>query len=138
MKEEYFKYTTLSFILINIWTSFAIFKYFLVDRSPLSILDIGVYFWFSDILAIGIGILLILIRIIITIKNRERNLRNNFFYIFIGLFNLNLFIVWLAQIIFTEVALNKYSILHIIGNFIIAAFVIADTTENKKERKNNK
>jgi hypothetical protein len=137
MKERYFKYTTLSFVLINIWTTFAIFKYFLIDPGPLALLNIGGFFILNILTANGIGILLILLRVSLYIKNKNNHFKNNFFYIFTGIFNLNLLVIWIVTIIYGILILNLDTLPYIIGNLLIATFVFIDIYLYKEKKKNN-
>ncbi len=132
MKEQYFKYTTLSFLLINIWLLFALFYYWIVNPKILDYLDAGIYFYLSVFIAIGLGVLLILLRVTYARKNKRISIKNNFFYIFLGIFNLNLLIIWTVIIIFEVLPLNRNTIPFLIINLLVATFVFVDIYLYKK------
>lgn len=137
MKEQYFKYTTLSFLLINIWLLFALFYYWIVNPKILDYLDAGIYFYLSVFIAIGLGVLLILLRVTYARKNKRISIKNNFFYIFLGIFNLNLLIIWTVIIIFKVLPFNRYTIPFLISNLLVATFVFVDIYLYKIKKNNN-
>ena len=75
---------------------------------------------------------MILLRVTYARKNKRISIKNNFFYIFLGIFNLNLLIIWTVIIIFEVLPLNRNTIPFLIINLLVATFVFVDIYLYKK------
>ena len=62
-------------------------------------------------------------------------LKNNFLYLFIGLFNLNLLIIWIISIVMEFLPVKTESIYFMLGISIITAFILSDIS--RKENGNH-
>ncbi|MBD3584113.1 hypothetical protein [Flavobacterium selenitireducens] len=137
MKKQHFIYTTISFILINIWTLYSFFDYY-ESATKYSTGSITLLFNFLDAVmySIGIGILLILMRLFYFRKNKKSKLKNNFFYVFAGLFNLNISAIWVISICQSLIKIENESLYFVLGNFTIAIFILFDLyIFNQKENR---
>lgn len=135
MKEkQQYKFTALSFVLINIWTLYAFFDYFTDNDLMFHGLGLFFFFWNSIFSCLILGFSLILLRILYFKKNRKHKLRTNFFYIFTGIFNAYVFIIWLIclslKILLLEIPLTFF----MIGNLLISAFIFLDIYYKKDMR----
>lgn len=143
MNEQHLKHTTLSFILINIWTLYNFFDFYSSLKYSMS--ELTLYFNFIDGFfgAIGIGIFLILLRVSFFRKKNKFKLKNNFFYVFAGIFNLNIFIIWVISIFMKIIDIDLGATYFILLNLLISIFILVDIyifkekveTKNIKEEK---
>ena len=125
MNKNDFKYTSISLLLINIWTLFGFFYYY-TDTGMLSNLVLLVFYIYSFFFAIGTGIILLLSRVLYFKKDKKNKLINNFFYVFAGIFNLNLFIIWLIAIILEILKIGDQTIFCAISSLLISIFIFID------------
>ena len=133
MKQQLFKNVALSFIVINVWTLSLFFNYILEEPGLFHGFGTLVLYLYSLIFGIVIGTITMLLRIFILKKVKSVNLKNNFFYLFAGVFNLNLFIIWTITILFKILEIDQGEIQEfIICNFILAFIILADIFNLKK------
>ncbi|WP_396149817.1 hypothetical protein [Flavobacterium sp.] len=127
MKEKVYKYSSLSFILINFWTLYLFFDYFLDRGGLFDGFVLLIHFFYSLLFSISISLLLLLFRLFFHIKKRKNPLRVNFLYILFGIFNLNLFLIWLVCISLKLVELdNAYLSSSTIIALLMGSFMIKD------------
>lgn len=137
MRERLYKNIAISFIIINIWSLCSFFDYYDAMRNKYDMSSMTLFFNFlaSVTFAIGAGILAILLRFTIFRTKRKIMLKNNFLYLFIGLFNLNLLIIWIISIVMEFLPVKTESIYFMLGISIITAFILSDIC--RKENGNN-
>ena len=131
--KQHYKFTTLSFILINIWTLYGFFDYF-SDKDLLGLFLFYVYSIFSCLI---LGVSLILLRILYFKKERKNKVRTNFFYIFTGIFNAYIFIVWLVCLFLKIFSLDQPLTFYILGNLVISLFILLDIYHIKNLKTTN-
>ena len=95
MKEKVFKYSALALVLINFWTLYLFFDYFMERGDMFSGFGLLFNYFYSGLFGMGFGCLLLIFRLFLYLKKKANLLKTNFFYIFCGIFNLNVFIIWL-------------------------------------------
>ena len=127
MNKQHFIFTTLSFVLINVWTLYSFFDYY-NSAQEYSTGSMTLFFNFigSAIIAAGIGIILVLTRIILYKSKQRFRLKNNFFYILVGLFNLNISIIWIISLAMEFLKLELAGLPYMLGNFIATIFILID------------
>lgn len=127
MREKIFKYSTLSFILINFWTLYLFFDYFTEKHGMFDGLGLFFQFAYSVVYAVGFSCVLLFIRLIFHLRKKSNPLKTNFFYILCGIFNLNIFIVWsiCMALKILEIS-NGFLAIFVIGSFLISSFIIID------------
>lgn len=126
MVEKIFKYSTLSFILINFWTLYLFFDYFTEKQGMFDSWGLLFNFVNSLFYAVGLACILLIIRLIFYIKKKQNVLKFNFLYILSGIFSLNL-IIWLICIILKVIDIgNEFLATISISLFLIACFIITD------------
>lgn len=127
MREKIFKYSTLSFILINFWTLYLFFDYFTEKRGMFEALDLFFQFTGSVIYAVGFSCVLLIIRLFFYLRNKTNPLKTNFFYILCGIFNLNNFIIWSICITLKILEIgNEILAVFMISSLLISCFIIID------------
>ncbi len=133
MKQQLFKNVALSFIVINVWTLSLFFYYILEEPGLFHGLGTLILYSYSLVFGIVIGTITLLLRIFIFNKVKSKNLKNNFFYMFAAVFNLNLFIIWTITILFKILEIDQGKIQEfIICNFFIGFIILADIFNLKK------
>ena len=98
MKEKILTYALLSFVILNIWTLYLFFDYYTEKDGIIKGLGLFLNFVYTAVAAVILGGLLLGIRLIFHYRKKANPLRTNFFYILCGIFNLNIFIIWLICI----------------------------------------
>lgn len=131
--KQHYKFTTLSFILINIWTLYGFFDYF-SDKDLLGLFLFYVYSIFSCLI---LGVSLILLRILYFKKERINKVRNNFFYIFTGIFNAYIFIVWLVCLFLKIFSFDQPLTFYLLGDLVISVFIFLDIYYKKDLKRTN-
>lgn len=124
--KQHYKFTTLSFILLNIWTFYGFFDYFSDKDGMFPGLDLFFFFVKSIFFCLILGVSLILMRILYFKKGRKNKLRANFFYIFTGIFNAYIFIVWLICLFLKIFSFDQPLAFCILGNLVISVFILLD------------
>lgn len=127
MNRQHFIFTTLSFVIINVWTLYSFFDYF-NSTQKYSFGSITLFFNFisSAIIAAAIGMLLLLTRIILYKSRHRFRVKSNFFYILAGLFNLNISIIWTISLLMEFLNFELEGLQFMFGNFFVAIFILID------------
>lgn len=136
MKGRLYKNGFISLVIINFWTLYGFFDYF-TDQHGSFMEGFGVllFYFNSLIFSIGIGVLTLLLRVTLFRKQPEK-LKANFFYVFAGIFNLNLFIIWIISLVLKVLEVDQGDlVLFTISTFIIALLIFADVFEIKTKLK---
>ena len=144
-KLQHFKNIIISLLIIYVWILYNFFDYYDSLKYSLSKLTLYYNFIIGVFFGIGIGLVLIISRIALIKRNKLKlRLKNNFFYTFLGLFNLNLFIVWFVSIFMRIIDLDIGFTFLILIIFFISVFILIDiyllksVAENKMlEHENN-
>lgn len=128
-KELIYRNATLSFILINFWSLYCFFDYFTEPVSFFSGFGTYIIFFYTTLFCITTGVVLLLLRLLVFKKSKGSKLKNNIVYLFAGISNLNLFVIWI--IIFTlQLIQLKIDVLYYpLGNCIISGIILIDTFE---------
>ncbi|WP_445454474.1 hypothetical protein [Flavobacterium sp. 25HG05S-40] len=96
MREKILTYVVISLVLINVWTLYLFFDYFTEKDAILHSLGLFLNFVYTLVTVVVLGGLLLVIRLVFHWQKRDNPLQVNFFYIFSGIFNLNIFLIWLS------------------------------------------
>jgi hypothetical protein len=131
MTKNDFKYSAISLLLINIWTLYGFFDYY-TDTGMFKGLTLLFFFGYSIYFAIGMGIILLFSRIIYFKKDKKNKIINNFFYVFAGIFNLNLFIIWSVAIILEILRIDDGRIFFPIPNLLFSIVIFIDIYKFRK------
>lgn len=97
MKEKILTYTVISFVLLNLWTLYLFFDYYTEKDGIMNGLGLFLNFVYTVMAAVGIGGILLLIRVVFHFQKKPNPLRTNFLYILCGMFNFNIFVIWLTS-----------------------------------------
>ena len=98
MKKKIYKYLLLSFILINFWTLYGFFNFFLEAPGWFHGFGVGIFYFDTLYVSLGIGFVLILLRLALYFLKKKNFLKTNFIYILTGIFNLNLCLIGLISL----------------------------------------
>lgn len=111
---------------------YAFFDSFTEPQGMLAGFGSMIYLMCSMVIAFVLGILLIMIRIML--KRYLDKIRNNFFYVFAGIINLNLLIIWVVAIILKLISFDDWWITSFaVSNLIMSSFILYDLSKFKKE-----
>lgn len=135
--KQHYKFTTLSFILINIWALYGFFDYFTDKDGFIRGFGLFIFYVASILSCLILGFILILLRILYFKKGRKNKLRANFFYIFTGIFNAYIFIVWLICLFLKILPIGKPLTFYILGNLVISLFILLDIYHIKNLKTTN-
>ena len=97
MREKILTYTVISFVILNIWTLYLFFDYYTEKDGIMHGLGLFLNFIYTVMAAVGLGGILLLIRLAFHIQKKPNPLRANFIYILCGMFNFNIFIIWVTS-----------------------------------------
>lgn len=98
MREKILTYAVISFILLNIWTLYLFFDYYTEKDQIMHGLGLFLNFIYTVMAAVALGGILLLIRLVFHFQKKPNPLQVNFLYILCGMFNFNIFIIWLTSI----------------------------------------
>ncbi len=127
MKEKVLAYSVISLVLLYGWTLYLFFDYF--TEKGIWFHGLGLFFnyVYSAMCAVGLGSLLLIIRLFFYLRGKINPLKSNFFYILCGIFNLNIFIIWLICIILRILEVRADILLSsVISSLLISTFIIQD------------
>ena len=134
MKIQLYKNIALSFIVINIWTLYSFFDYYnsvVNEQYNMSSMTLAFNFIDSVCVAIAVGILSIILRLTIFRKQKQDMLKNNFFYILVGFFNLNLLTIWIISLCMGFLPLKTSALWYMLGISPIAIFILFDVLKKR-------
>jgi hypothetical protein len=126
MKEIFFKYSTISLILVNLWILYGFFDYFIEEPGLLHGFGLLIFYWYSFILAFILGFILLFLRYFYKIKFKRDILTTSFIYTFCCIFNLNLIIIWIISVSLKILSYEYDVVLFVVGNLMISSFMIID------------
>lgn len=128
-KELIYRNATLSFIVINIWSLYCFFDYFTEEESFLRSLGVYFDFYITTLFCITIGVVLLLLRLLVFKKSKGYKLKNNIVYLFVGIFNLNIFVIWIIIFTLQLIQLKIDLIYFPIGNCVLSGIILSDIFE---------
>lgn len=128
-KELIYRNATLSFIVINFWSLYCFFDYFTDEAAFLKGLGVYFDFFFTTLFCLITGVVLLLLRLLVFKKSKTYKLKNNIIYLFVGIFNLNIFVIWIIIFILQLIQLRINLIHYPIGNFVLSGIILSDIFE---------
>jgi len=131
MTKNDFKFATISLLLINIWTLYGFFDYY-TDTGMFSGLGLLIFFGYSLVIACGAGFILLLSRFFFFKKDKKSLMINNFFYMFSGIFNLALFLIWSTALILKMLSIDDGTLFYALLNLIISIVTFIDIYRFRK------
>lgn len=128
MKDKIYKYSLVSFILINFWTLYGFFDYYLDSQHSTWLQGIGLFFFYFKSLTIAIifGCILLLVRFIYFFISKKNILQSNFLYVFSAIFNLNLLMITIISIVLEMIELGIDFIPYLFGLVLVTLIIIFD------------
>lgn len=136
MKEKIYKYSVITFVIINFITLYLFYDYF--TEKPAMFHGLGLFFNFVRliIISLGLGIILLLLRLYFYLRKKKNYLKTNFFYIFSAIFSFNLFINWVICLVMNLISFDTGFTLFILGIISTSIFMFYDIYQNNfKESK---
>lgn len=139
MKEKIYKYSVITFIVINFITLYLFYDYFM--EKPSMFQGIGIFFNFLRLilLSFGMGIILLLLRLYFYLKkkNKKNYLKTNFFYVFTAIFSFNLFINWVVCVSLQLIQFDTELALIVLGLLMVSIFMLYDIYRNNFQETNS-
>lgn len=99
MKEKILTNALVSFIILNIWSLYLFFDYYLEKDGIMHGLGLFLNFIYTVMFAVAVGGILLLIRLVLHFQKKPYPLKANFLYMLCGMFNFNIFIVWVTSMV---------------------------------------
>lgn len=138
-KEQLYRNATLSFIIINFWSLYCFFEFFTEQGTVFCGLGVFNTYIMSILFSVAIGTIAITLRLFTFKKEKKNKLKNNLLYIFSGIFNLNIFIIYTITIILNILEMTEgYLVYFAIGNLLISGIIIGDIFELETKIKTHK
>lgn len=137
MKEKIYKYSVITFVIINITTLYLFYDYF--TEKPMMFHGLGLFFNFIRLIifSLGFGTILLFVRLILHIKKKKNYLKTNFFYVFSAIFSFNIFVNWLICIFLKLFPLKTELALIVLGLFVTSVFMLFDIYKNNFKTNKN-
>ena len=127
MKEKILINAIISFVVLNIWTLYLFFDYFMEKDQIMHSLGLFLNFVYTVMAAVAIGGILLLIRLVSHFQKKSNPLKSNFLYILCGMFNFNIFIIWLTSMVLKilEVGSGRLEVFAF-GSLLISVLILGD------------
>ncbi len=132
MREKLFKYSIISLVIINFWTLYGFFDYFLDKSDSFRGFGLLIFYVWSIYISIGLGFIILIIRLIYHLKFKRNILNTNLLYIFCGIFNLNLFIIWIITVCLKISILDTIFSCYALCSLVISAIIFYDIYKTDK------
>lgn len=134
MKEKIYKYLLFSLLLINFWTLYGFFDFYLEPSGIFHGLGLMIFYFNSLLISIGVGIVLLILRLMIHLLKKENFLKTNFFYILAGAFNINLCLISFISICLEMLGIDftPYLIALILISIIFVIDIYKSNFKNKR------
>ncbi len=137
MDKKHFLYTTLSLIVIYVWVLYSFFDYHHnVYQNNGGSLSLFFNFLGSVFLAQCLGVIMLLLRMMWFRNQKQFSLKDSFVYIFTGIFNLNLSIIWSITFAMGYLKLEAEGWYYYLGNVVITVWILVDVYVFRKSKNN--
>lgn len=97
MKEKILTNIVISFVLLNLWTLYLFFDYYIQKDGIMHSLGLFLNFIYTVIAAVALGGILLLIRLVFHFQKKTNPLQANLLYVLCAMFNFNIFVIWLTS-----------------------------------------
>jgi hypothetical protein len=130
MKEKIYKYTAITFVIINIITLYFLYDFLTAERGMFQ--GLGLFFDFARLIffSVGLGIIILICRLYFYIKKKKNYLKTNFIYVFTAFFCLNTLINLLICFSLGLLAFKIEGLLTALILLIISIFMLFDIYRN--------
>ena len=137
MKEKIYKYSVITFIVINFITLYLFYDYF--TEKPFIFQGLGIFFNFLRLilLSFGMAIFLLSLRLYFYLKEKKNYLKTNFFYVFSAIFGFNLFLNWVICVSLQLIQFDTELALIVLGLLIFSIFMLYDIFRNNFQETNS-
>lgn len=99
MKEKILTNAVVSFVILNIWSLYLFFDYYIEKDGIMHGLGLFLNFIYTVITAVAVGGILLCIRLVLHYQKKPNPLKANLLYMLCGMFNFNIFIVWVTSMV---------------------------------------
>jgi len=130
MKERIYKYLLFSLCLINFWTLYGFFDFYLEPSGIFHGFGLMIFYFNSLLTSVGVGIVLLILRLALHLLKKKNFLKANFLYILTGIFNVNLCLISLISICLEVLRLDIDFIPYLIALILIAIIFVIDIYES--------
>ncbi|AWI26250.1 hypothetical protein HYN49_10250 [Flavobacterium pallidum] len=84
-------------------------------------------FFYSVMFGTGFALILLIIRLVLHLRKKPSMLTSNFFYVLSGIFNLNIFIIWVICLILDILEIeNGFLAIFMSASLLMAGFIFFD------------
>lgn len=137
MKEKIYKYSVITFVIINFITLYLFYDYF--TEKSMMFHGLGLFFNYIRLimLSLGFGIVLLFLRFYFHIRKKKNYLKSNFFYVFSAIFSFNLFINWVICVSMDLIPFKIEFSLIVLGLIMASIFMLYDIFKNNFQNNNN-
>lgn len=127
MKEKILTNAVISFVVLNLWTLYLFFDYFIEKDGIMHSLGLFLNFIYTVMAAVAIGGILLLTRLVFHLQRKANPLKASFWYILCGMFNFNIFIIWAASMVLDilEVGSGRLEVFAF-GSLLISILIFTD------------
>lgn len=133
MKEVFYKYLSLSLGIIVIWMSYLFFDYFLESKGLFNGFGLMINFMVSCFTSLILGVIVILIRFTTLYKQQKEYHIINFLYVFAGIFNLIIFLLYLCAASLKILNIKSEMSLYFFSTLFISSFIICNIINKIKK-----
>jgi hypothetical protein len=135
MKEKIYKYSVITFVIINFITLYLFYDYLTAKTGMFK--SLGLLFDFASLIvfSVGLGIFLLMCRFYFYIRKKTNYLKTNFIYVFTAFFCLNTLINLVVCFSLGLLAFKIEGLLIAITLLIISIFMIYDIYKNNFSEK---
>lgn len=126
MKEKIYKHLLLSLLLINFWTLYGFFDFYLEPSGIFHGFGLMIFYFNSLLTSVGVGIVLLILRLAIHLLKKNFFLKTNFFYILTGTFNINLCLITFISICLEMLRLDIDFIPYLIALILTSTIFVID------------
>lgn len=132
MKEKIYRNCSLSLVVINIWTIYIFFYFFFNEDGFMRGFSTALVYINSCWIASGLGFFSILYRFTILRKQKLYDLKFQFLYVLIGIFNIYFSLIFILLLSLCLIELGTFFTLFLVFNFLFSIFISFDIIKNLK------
>lgn len=130
MKSKIYKFSAITFIIINFINLYFFYDYFTEKPVFLHGFNLLINFFELTLISLGVSIIILLIRLFCYIKKKDNYFKTNFLYVFLALFSFNILLNWLICFSLKIIDFKSELTFVFLGLFFISTFMLIDIYRN--------